>query len=76
LSTVCLSVEKVAFIFEGTLNEELFSEYLRVCLVSTLGVDDVVVLDDSSVHTSKLVEEVLKELGISVVFLPVYSCGF
>ncbi|MDR2699354.1 MAG: hypothetical protein LBC12_00785 [Nitrososphaerota archaeon] len=33
VSTVCLSGEKVAFVFGGTLNRELFVEYLRVCLV-------------------------------------------
>ena len=76
LSTVRLSGEKVAFVFEGTLNKELFVEYLRVCLAPTLGVDDVLVLDNSSVHTSKLVLEVLVELGVNVVFLPVYSPDF
>jgi transposase len=76
LSTVRLNGEKVAFIFEGTLNKEVFVEYLRVCLAPTLGVDDVLVLDNSSVHTSKLVLEVLVELGINVVFLPVYSPDF
>ena len=30
-------------------------EYLRVCLAPTLGVGDVLMLDNSSVHTSKLV---------------------
>ena len=49
LSTVRLNGEKVAFVFEGTLNKELFAEYLRVCLAPTLGVDDVLVLDNSSV---------------------------
>jgi len=76
VSTCRLSGEKVAFVFEGTLNKELFVEYLRVCLVPTLGVGDVLVLDNSSVHTSKLVRDTLAELGISVVFLPVYSPDF
>jgi len=34
------------------------------------------VLDNSSVHTSKLVRDTLAELRISVVFLPVYSPDF
>jgi len=76
LSTVRLSGEKVAFVFEGTLNKELFVEYLRVCLVPTLGPEDVLVLDNSSVHTSRLVRDVLKELGVNVLFLPVYSPDF
>jgi len=76
LSTVRLSGEKIAFVFEGTLNKELFAEYLRICLVPTLGPEDVLVLDNSSVHTSKLVRRVLKELGIKVLYLPVYSPDF
>jgi transposase len=36
----------------------------------------VLVLDNSSVHTSKLVLEVLEELGFEAVFLPVYSPDF
>ena len=67
---------KIAFVFEGTLNKELFAEYLRICLVPTLGPDDVLVLDNSSVHTSKLVRDTLTELGITAVFLPVYSPDF
>jgi transposase len=76
VSTVWLSGEKVAFVFEGTLNKELFAEYLRICLVSTLSLDDVLVLDNFFVHTSKLVREVLEELGVKVLFLSVYSPDF
>jgi len=76
VSTVRLNGEKAALIFEGTLNKELFVEYLRVCLAPALGVDDVLVLDNSSVHTSKLVLTVLEELKIYVLFLPVYSPDF
>jgi transposase len=54
----------------------LFVEYLRVCLAPTLGVGDVLVLDNSSVHTSKLVREVLGEHKITALFLPVYSPDF
>ena len=76
VSTCRLSGEKVAFVFEGTLNKELFAEYLRICLVPTLGPLDVLVLDNSSVHTSKLVRDTLEELGIKVAYLPVYSPDF
>jgi transposase len=51
LSTVRLSGEKIAFVFEGTLNKELFAEYLRIWFAPTLGPDDVLVLDNSSVYT-------------------------
>jgi transposase len=68
VSTVRLNGEKVAFVFEGTLNKELFAEYLRICLVPTFDPDDVLVLDNSSMHSSKLVREVLDEFGIKVCF--------
>ncbi|MDR2699595.1 MAG: transposase [Nitrososphaerota archaeon] len=37
---------------------------------------DVLVLDNSSVRMSKLVGKVLDELGVKVLFLPVYSPDF
>ncbi|MDR2699534.1 MAG: hypothetical protein LBC12_01755 [Nitrososphaerota archaeon] len=41
----------MAFVFEDTLNKELFVEYLRICLVSTLGPGGCVgAMDNSSVH--------------------------
>jgi transposase len=64
VSTVCLSGEKVAFVFEGTLNKELFVQYLRIWFAPALGPLDVLVLDNSSVHTSKLVREVLGSLEL------------
>jgi transposase len=76
VSTVRLNGEKIAFVFEGTLRKELFAEYLRICLAPTLGSLDVLVLDNSSAHTPKLVRDVLDELGIKVLFLPVYSPDF
>jgi transposase len=63
-------------VFEGTLNGDLFVEYVRTCLVPSLGVDDVVVWDNSAVHTSKLVVETLKACGVRVVCLPPYSPDF
>lgn len=76
LSTIRSNGEKVAFVFEGTLNKNLFAEYLRNCLASAIGEEDVLILDNSSVHRSKLVGEVLEELGIKVLFLPPYSPDF
>ncbi|MCL1976549.1 MAG: transposase, partial [Candidatus Bathyarchaeota archaeon] len=63
-------------VFEGTLDGELLVEYVRTCLVPSLGEDDVVIWDNSAVHTSKLVVEALKVCGVRVVCLPVYSPDF
>ena len=76
LSTIRLNGEMVPLVFDGTLNKELFAEYLRNQLADTLGPDDIIILDNSSVHKSKLVADVLAELKINVLFLPPYSPDF
>ena len=63
-------------VFEGTLNKHLFSEYIKTCLKPTLSADDVLLLDNSSVHRSKLVLQTLEECGIKYLFLPPYSPDF
>ena len=63
-------------VFDGTLNQHIFVEYLKTCLKPTLSEDDVVLLDNSSVHRSKLVLATLDELEIKYLFLPRYSPDF
>jgi transposase len=76
LSTIRLSGDQVPLVFEGTLNKEIFSEYIRNHLAPTLGPDDVVVMDNCTVHRSKLVKETLQECGVKALFLPPYSPDF
>ena len=76
LSTMRLSGELCPLIFEGTLNKYLFAEYLKTQLKPTLAPNDVVLLDNSSVHRSKLVLQTLEECGIKHMFLPPYSPDF
>ena len=76
LSTIRLNGAMCPIVFEGTLNKELFAEYLKTCLKPTLLPDDVVILDNSSVHKSKLVLETFAECGIKCLFLPPYSPDF
>ena len=54
-------------------NKYIFAEYIKSCLKPTLTSEDVLLLDNSSVHTSKLVLDTLKECGIKYLFLPPYS---
>jgi len=71
-----LNGEICPLIFEGTLNKELFAEYLKTQLKPTLSPNDVVLLDNSSVHKSKLVLQTMEECGIKYLFLPPYSPDF
>ena len=72
LSTFRLNGEMCPLVFEGTLNKELFAEYLKK-LKSYLADDDTLLMDNSSVHKSKLVLDTLRDLNIKYIFLPRYS---
>jgi transposase len=73
LSTFRLSGDMCPIVFSGTLNKELFAEYIKIQLKPTLADDDILLLDNSSVHRSKLVVDALNECGIKVLWLPRYS---
>lgn len=73
LSTICLNGQMCPFLFSGTLNKELFSAYIKTQLKPTLADDVILLLDNSSVHKSKLVLEALRECKINYLFLPRYS---
>jgi transposase len=61
------------FIFSGTLNKELFAEYIKMQLKPNFASDDILLLDNSSVHKSKLVLDTLHDCSIKYLFLPRYS---
>lgn len=73
MSTIRLNGDKCPFVFSGTLNKELFAEYIKTLLKPTLADDDILLLDNSSVHTSKLVLQTLRDCNIKFLFLPRYS---
>ena len=76
LSAIGMDGVRAPFVFEGTLNKEIFADYLRFQLAPTLKKEDILILDNCSVHTSKLVRETIEELKINAVFLPPYSPDF
>lgn len=76
LSTFRLNGQMCPFVFSGTLNKELFAEYIKTQLKPHFADDDILLLDNSSVHKSKLVKDTLFECGIKVLWLPRYSPDF
>jgi len=76
LSTISLSGKVCPFVFEGTLNKELFEQYIKVQLKPSMSKGEILLLDNSSVHKSKLAIDTLKECGIQYIFLPRYSPDF
>ena len=73
LSTIRLDGTQVPFIFEGTLNGQLFRKYVEELLCPSLSEGDVVILDNSAVHRAKNVLASIAARGGIVLFLPPYS---
>jgi transposase len=72
LSSVRLSGELVPLVFEGSLNGELFKEYISKFLAPTLQEGDIVIMDNLSSHKVKGVAELIQAAGAIVVCLPQY----
>jgi transposase len=63
----------VPLIFEGSLNGELFREYIAQCLAHTLKTVDIVVMDNLSSHKVEGIMESIIAAGATVLYLPPYS---
>ena len=73
LSSVRANGDIVPFIFDGSLNGELFKEYILQFLVPTLQAGDTVIMDNLTSHKVQGVAEAIATAGASVVYLPPYS---
>ena len=76
LSSVRLNGEMVPLVFSGTLNGDIFKEYITHCLVPTLLKGDIVIMDNLSSHKVAGVIEAISACGASVLYLPPYSPDF
>jgi len=73
ISSIRLNGEQTPMMFKGTLNGELFSEYVREMLAPSLSEGDIVVIDNFSAHKVAGALEPIYQKGANVMFLPPYS---
>lgn len=73
MSSIRLNCSMVPLVFEGSLNGELFKEYIRQCLAPTLQEGDIVIMDNLTSHKVKGVADIIVAAGASVLYLPPYS---
>jgi len=73
LSSVRINGDTVPLVFEGSVNGDLFKEYISQCLVPTLRKGDIVIMDNLTSHKVKGVVEPIAAAGASVLYLPPYS---
>lgn len=68
-STACLAID-------GATDKEIFREYVRRILLSTLQPGDIVIMDNLPAHKDKESLRIIESVGAKVHFLPPYSPDF
>lgn len=63
-------------VFSGTLNGDLFKQYILEVLAPTLGEGDIVVMDNLSAHKVDGVAALVAAKGARIAYLPPYSPDF
>jgi len=73
LSTISINAYMIPLIYSGTLNGDLFKQYILQFVVPKLKPRDILVMDGLSVHKVKGISEMVEAVGANVVYLPPYS---
>jgi transposase len=76
LSTIRVNGESNPFVYSGTLNGNLFMQYIWECVVPKLKPYDILVMDCLSSHKMKIISEMVESVGANVLYLPPYSPDF
>lgn len=61
------------FGYYGTCNSELFLKWVKEMLVPNLKENQIVIMDNASIHKSPKIREAIEEAGCSLVYQPPYS---
>lgn len=61
------------FVFDGAMNGAMFVAYIEQALAPILQPDDIVIIDNSSIHKVSGVVEAIEAVGATVRYLPQYS---
>ena len=59
--------------YDGAVDSEKFLHFLEAKLLPKMTKDDVIIMDNSSIHHSKVVKARLQELSVEVLYMPPYS---
>jgi transposase len=64
------------FVLEGPMTGEMFKAYVEQFLAPTLKRDDIVFMDNASVHKGEGIEEAVAARGATLFYIPAYSPDF
>lgn len=60
-------------LFETTINTEIFCTWMYQCLLPIIPANSIIVMDNAQFHKNKKMQEIIKEAGHTLEYLPVYS---
>ena len=64
------------FVIDGAMNGATFLAYIEQVLAPTLQPDDIVIIDNASIHKVAGVAEAIEAVGGKLLYLPQYSPDF
>lgn len=76
IATIGVAGIEAAMTIEGNVDTIVFNAYCEQILRPTLKVGDVIVLDNLGAHKASRIEEICKQCGARVIWLPPYSPDF
>jgi transposase len=76
ISLMSLSGVETTLLVEGAVDTICFDVFCRELLASCLTAGDIIVLDNLGAHRASRIEEIAKEHGAHVLWLPPYSPDF
>lgn len=71
----CQNLKKIIapFCFEGSCSRDIFEVYLNKILIPNLKKGDILIMDNASFHKGGNIEQMLNEIGVTLLYLPPYS---
>jgi hypothetical protein len=73
IAALCDQSLIASFTVEGACNRTVFEAWLETCLLPTLVIGQVVVMDNASFHKGGRIEELIQNVGCKLLYLPPYS---
>ena len=73
IAALCTQQLMAPFTVEGTCNRDVFETWLETCLVPVLKPCQVVTMDNATFHKGGRIEQLIREAGCGVLYLPPYS---
>ena len=73
IAALCTQQLMAPFTVDGTCNRDVFETWLETCLVPVLKPGQVVTMDNATFHKGGRIEQLIREAGCGVLYLPPYS---